>query len=81
MDGNLNEIKIQDITLQKRPPIKPVVVDVGSSSSGTSGNNSQNGGRTILRTRKKRLPTKFAEEVMELESDIACGKFNLNTVN
>jgi hypothetical protein len=57
------------------------VIDVGSSSSGTSGNNSQSGSKTILRTRKKRLPTKFADEVMQLECDIACGKFNLDTVN
>jgi len=34
-----------------------------------------------VRTRKKKLPTKFAEDVMQLESDIACGRFNLDTVN
>ncbi len=34
-----------------------------------------------MRTRKKRLPAKFADEVMNLESEIACGKFNLDTVN
>ena len=54
--------------------------ELGSSSSGTSGSNSRYGGPPRP-TKKKRLPSKFADQVVQLESDIACGRFNLETVN
>jgi hypothetical protein len=69
MQGDLNEIKLQDISLTKVPAKKPVleigsaskpVVDIGSNSSG-----SQSGtARPTLRKARKRLPDKFADKVM-----------------
>ena len=54
--------------------------ELGSSSSGTSGSSHRISGPPRP-SKRKRLPSKFADQVVTLESDIACGRFNLDTVN